>query len=90
MDVYIDQKKRVWLIDFNPFGAPTCPLLFDWEDFVGLDKLEARIVESRDEVLPSTIGSTRGPADVHLSADFPRFMEICKQQRSEPLSDEED
>eukprot|EP01039_Chlorochromonas_danica_P000283 gene281-302_t len=84
------QKKRVWLIDFNPFGAPTCPLLFDWGDFVGLDKLETRIVESRDEVLPSTIGSTRGPADVHLSADFPRFMEICKQQRNEPLSDEED
>jgi len=32
MDVYVDLKSRVWLVDFNPFGEPTCALLFEWEE----------------------------------------------------------
>jgi hypothetical protein len=30
MDVYVDRRGRVWLMDFNVFGAPTDPLLFPW------------------------------------------------------------
>lgn len=88
MDVYLDQKNRVWIIDFNPWGAPTCPLLFSWEEFSTLSEMQARVVESEDEVLRSAMGMQRGPVDVHLSEDFPRFMEICKSQQQEEDADD--
>mmetsp|Transcript_17499 Transcript_17499/g.22689 ORF Transcript_17499/g.22689 Transcript_17499/m.22689 type:complete len:402 (+) Transcript_17499:129-1334(+) len=31
VDLYVDKKGRVWIIDFNVFGAPTDTLLFTWE-----------------------------------------------------------
>jgi len=34
MDVYIDKKDRVWIVDFNPFGLPTIALLFEWEELL--------------------------------------------------------
>lgn len=37
-DVYID-KKKVWLVDFNPFGRRTASLLFDWEDIFAIHLL---------------------------------------------------
>jgi len=36
MDVYVDLKNRVWLVDFNPFGEPTCALLFEWEELFAM------------------------------------------------------
>ncbi|RYG97880.1 hypothetical protein EON65_52210 [archaeon] len=88
MDVYIDQKQRIWVLDFNPFGEPTCSLLFDWAEL--LQHAESapqsslvRVVESQAEVLQSTAGRHRGPVDVHLAEDFSRFLEVCKQQRKE-------
>lgn len=47
MDVYVDKKDRLWLIDFNPFGEPTCPLLFEWEE------LRAAGEQNRAESLPA-------------------------------------
>lgn len=35
VDLYVDQKHRVWVLDFNPFGSPTCPILFTWEELAG-------------------------------------------------------
>jgi len=35
VDLYVDQKHRVWVLDFNPFGNPTCPMLFTWEELAG-------------------------------------------------------
>ena len=32
LDVYIDKKNRIWIIDFNVFGEPTNPLLFEWSE----------------------------------------------------------
>eukprot|EP01031_Cornospumella_fuschlensis_P040993 gene40993-50003_t len=68
MDLYIDQKQRLWLLDVNPFGEPTCSLLFDWAEL--LQHADApsssplvRAVESAAEVLQSTAGSHRGPVD---------------------------
>lgn len=34
IDVYIDLKDRVWIVDFNPFGEPTCSLLFEWGELL--------------------------------------------------------
>ena len=30
MDVFVDRKRTVWVIDFNPWGRQTNALLFDW------------------------------------------------------------
>ncbi|KAJ3694356.1 hypothetical protein LUZ60_009836 [Juncus effusus] len=32
-DVYLTKKGRVVLVDFNPWGGFTLPLLFDWDEF---------------------------------------------------------
>jgi hypothetical protein len=95
MDIYVDKRDRVWLVDFNPFGEPTCSLLFEWEELCTIsDELiraevscepqlcEFRIVENSASTLQSTKGSTRGPIDVHAATDFHKFMELCKAQRS--------
>jgi hypothetical protein len=34
LEVYVDKSDRVWVIDFNPFGLPTCPLLFEWNELL--------------------------------------------------------
>lgn len=83
LDLYIDKKNKVWVIDVNPYGSPTCPLLFDWEELNLLDHLEVRIVNSEDEKLSSAKGMTRGPIDVHMAEDFSKFMEICRAQNNE-------
>jgi hypothetical protein len=32
MDLYVDKRERVWLVDFNVFAPVTDALLFSWED----------------------------------------------------------
>ena len=34
MDVYIDRKDRVFIVDFNVFGGDTDPMLFSWKELV--------------------------------------------------------
>ncbi|XP_010244521.1 PREDICTED: cell division cycle protein 123 homolog [Nelumbo nucifera] len=56
-DVYVTKDGRVKLIDFNPWGAFTLPLLFTWEELEQSssekgDRVEFRIVESRCAVRP--------------------------------------
>ena len=36
MDVYIDKRNRIWIIDFNVFGEPTSSLLFEWTELLSL------------------------------------------------------
>ncbi|KAL6327088.1 hypothetical protein AAG906_013835 [Vitis piasezkii] len=56
-DVYVTMDDRVKLVDFNPWGAFTLPLLFTWEE---LEQncaeeghgVEFRIVESQSAVRP--------------------------------------
>lgn len=33
VDVYVDQNRRVWIIDFARFHPSTDSLLFAWEEF---------------------------------------------------------
>ena len=83
MDVYIDKKDRVWVIDVNPYGEPTCPLLFEWPEIDSLQEFTVKIVNREDEKMNSTLGTSRGPVDVHLAPDFHDFLNICKKQAQE-------
>lgn len=90
LDVYLDRKDRTWIIDFNPFGHPTNPLLFEWDELTttpgpqGGSLVDSfRLVESEEEVLPNERGQSSGPIDVHLANEFPQFMKICKEQQME-------
>jgi hypothetical protein len=79
----VDKKGRVWIIDINPYGSPTCPLLFEWGELNTLTDYTVRIVESEAEKLSSTVGMSRGPIDVHMAPDFHNFMRICKKQQDD-------
>jgi hypothetical protein len=41
MDVYVDNRNRVWVEDFNPFGEPTCSLLFEWDELCAAGREQA-------------------------------------------------
>ncbi|KAF8006096.1 hypothetical protein BT93_K0407 [Corymbia citriodora subsp. variegata] len=53
-DVYVTKDGRVKVLDFNPWGAFTLPLLFSWDELSeGDDKgVDFRTVESRCAVRP--------------------------------------
>jgi hypothetical protein len=55
-DVYITKNERVKVVDFNPWGAFTLPLLFTWDELEHIrnegDDVEFRIVEDRCAVRP--------------------------------------
>ncbi|KAL3815844.1 hypothetical protein ACHAXA_002260 [Cyclostephanos tholiformis] len=44
LDVYLDARGRVWIVDFNVWGSRTDCLLFDWDE---LSALGGRAVEVR-------------------------------------------
>jgi hypothetical protein len=99
VDVFVTTSQNVKIVDFNPFGLPTDPLMFDWEYLQNavsaclLDVTdesvedganpEVRIVKSDAEVMIDSRGAARGPIDVSLAPDFYQFMDICKQQAAE-------
>eukprot|EP01036_Dinobryon_divergens_P023655 gene23656-32027_t len=99
LDVYIDKRNRIWIIDFNVFGEPTSPLLFEWTELLPLaenaqnveDTITAidledrfRVIESEADVLSSVSATSRGPIDVHMASEFADFMRICKEQQASP------
>ncbi|RLN95871.1 hypothetical protein BBJ28_00020694 [Nothophytophthora sp. Chile5] len=69
-DVYVDKRRRVYLVDINVFGAVTDTLLFSWADL-----LEFR----------STDVAVGDEDDVHHVVDF-RVVESKRGIRSNPLS----
>ena len=122
VDLYVDKRRRVWIVDFNPFGEPSSPLLFDWDELLAVYERTAassatttiptsasttveawtstarsataattaahvefdfRIIERKEDALPSPAGASRGPIDVTLAPDFHKFMDICRQQQRE-------
>ena len=44
LDVYVDKRDRVWIVDFNVYGPPTDPLLYSWR---ALDQAASRGSDSR-------------------------------------------
>ena len=96
VDIYLTPTKDIKILDFNVFGKPTNPLLFDWdEDFIdtlvmvhsGNKLYSSRIIEHQSQVLPSEAGVSRGPIDVSLAPDFYQFMNICRLQNQQEPSD---
>ncbi|XP_038721443.1 cell division cycle protein 123 homolog isoform X2 [Tripterygium wilfordii] len=55
-DVYLTQDERVKIIDFNPWGAFTLPLLFTWDELEQNvreeERMDFRIVETQCAVRP--------------------------------------
>lgn len=71
MDLYIDQKQRVWVLDFNPFGSPTCPILFTWEELSGKNYMMDDIVAQPTTVFGGSLQQGISPCTVEAAAiDF--------------------
>ena len=92
LDVYIDKKDRVWLIDVNVFGYPTDPLLFRWRELLNSsaeDHCEIKMVTSRKHTRSTVVGAASGPIDVTMAPDFQNFMKIVREQEQEEEGHEE-
>ncbi|CAN6574463.1 unnamed protein product [Malus baccata var. baccata] len=70
-DVYATQDDRIKVVDFNPWGAFTLPLMFTWEelDQIRGDGVEFRIVESQLSVRPGLKTAVPGWDQVIRNAD---------------------
>jgi hypothetical protein len=78
-DVYVDKRRRVYLLDINVFGAVTDTLLFSWEELLELqtgspatpqdaeDELHVvdfRVVESKKGIRSNPMSGYRAPTDL--------------------------
>ena len=94
-DVYVTSKRNVKLVDFNPWGGATLPLLFEWGELaVGregappetsdgeggfTDDLEFRVVTSQGHIRP---GAQLGvPFDMYDRAPDGALANFVAQQR---------
>jgi hypothetical protein len=97
-DCYVDQKEKVWIIDFNVWGRRTDTLLFDWDELERMDSdmPEIRVVETEKQVRSDPLASYRAPVDaIHVASltggdpkAFETFMKMCRQ--SSDLDDDAD
>ncbi|KAG2227968.1 hypothetical protein INT45_011992 [Circinella minor] len=72
MDVYIErQRRKVWIIDFNPFTPATDGLLFEWSELAQLKSYQEEDNEHVDEPEFRTILS-EVEANTHVCSG-PRF-----------------
>lgn len=59
VDVYVDARWRVWVVDFAPWGEPTDSLLFTWEELgtapwiPRIGRAQFRIGDNGDAILPA-------------------------------------
>jgi hypothetical protein len=99
VDMYIDQKQRVWLVDFNVWGQSTDSLLFEWSELTTLDLEEepyVRVVETTQQVRQDPLSSYRAPIDaVDLASmtrgdktEFEEFMKQCQKPTQRKEDDE--
>ena len=80
VDVYLDVRGRVWIIDFNVWGGRTDALLFDW------DELTALGARARDARMRTTGGIGDGDGD---GVPIPEMRVVRKDMKSmtyDPLS----
>lgn len=103
-DVYIDKKKRIWLLDFNVWGSRTDPLLFSWSELMSEsfnsqnDFPEIRVVETDKQVRADPLASYRAPIDtIHVASltggidgvKFEEFMNLCEKPTALKTEEEE-
>lgn len=86
-DVVRFRKDKVKLVDFNPFGKTTDPILFDWSDIEELDpsisEIEFRFVEDDAGIQPSTTRHYSLPQDIVDIAggtDHEKMVDFLKMQ----------
>ncbi|KAG6616823.1 Cell division cycle protein 123 [Phytophthora cinnamomi] len=78
-DVYVDKRRRVYLLDINVFGAVTDTLLFSWEELLELRTgspatpqdaedeghvVDFRVVESKKGIRANPLSGYRAPTDL--------------------------
>lgn len=94
-DVYVTTDGRVKLLDFNPWGGSTLPLLFTWEELEetlkeGENISEFRIVESQCGVRPGM--KTAVPydyLDTSPGSGWDQFLKIANEElRQQTMSGE--
>lgn len=101
VDVYIDQKQRVWILDFNIWARTTDSLLFEWSELLTLDVEDDphfRIVEAENQVRQDPLASYRAPIDtVDLArmtdgdaTQFEEFMKQCQKPSQREADEGED
>jgi len=92
VDVFLDKKDRIWVIDFNPWARTTDSLLYEWSELTSMDdEMDddegIRIAESEGEVRQDPLASYRAPIDtVDLASmthgdakQFEEFMKLCQR-----------
>ncbi len=100
-DVYLDQKNRVWLLDFNVWAQSTDSLLFDWGELLTMDMEEDpqfRLVETANQVRQDPLASYRAPIDTldlasltgGVTKNFEDFMRQCQNPSQLHATDEEE
>jgi hypothetical protein len=99
-DCYIDQKEKVWILDFNVWGRRTDTLLFTWEELEEMDSdmPEIRVVQTEKQVRSDPLASYRAPIDaVHVASltggnpkAFEELMKLCNTEPTGPGSDSEE
>lgn len=101
-DVYVDQKDRVWIIDFNPWSSTTDSLLYDWTELLTMDLCDAadddeglprmKIVQTARQVRQDPLSSYRAPIDaVELASmthgDSKEFEKFMKRCQQQTDND---
>jgi len=82
-DVYISQKGKVWLVDFDPWVETTEPLLFDWDEL-------SLFGEHKEPVNPSQQESEGADNDVESDDasddddEWPIFRVVTSQSAMRP------
>ena len=100
MDVYLDQKNKVWLLDFNLWARSTDSLLFEWSELIIMDaddEPQFRLVETANQVRQDPLASYRAPIDTlnlasltgGTSKNFEDFMKRCQQESLLPRDRDE-
>lgn len=97
-DVYVTRNESVKILDFNPWGAFTLPLLFDWEELEEEEKeeeekeeIDLRIVESRRAVRPGL--KTAVPfdyLDMSSGSGWDQFLKNADQEFQHQMRDDND
>lgn len=90
-DVYVTKNEAVKIVDFNPWGAFTLPLLFDWEELEELnEEIDFRIVESRRAVRPGL--KTAVPfdyLDTSAGSGWDQFLKNADQELKQQTRDDD-
>jgi hypothetical protein len=99
LDVYLDQKGRVWIVDFNLWASSTDSLLFEWSELLTLDIEDdphVRLVETENQIRQDPLASYRAPIDtVDLASltggdasQFEKFMKQCQKPSQREVEEE--